>query len=394
MLQQFTLLDAGIVLILLVYFLIGLGRGFFVSLGNLLGFIAGLFAAFYLTAWVTSQVPASWYLVAGVTTVIICLIVGQWLGFMCGRLLRSISDKTPLRAFERLLGGLLNLVVSALVIVALIVTLKPFGVPFISTALGQSKVAIALENTVPRPLQQTISDFRTQLMTGVELPEITSLMYPQVDAPSQPLQNAALEEASQSVIQVLGAATQCGYTSEGSGFVIADGLVATNAHVVAGVQAPVLQDRTGRTYRGETVYYDSHNDIAFVRSLDTFTQAPLRLGADAPAGASVSFMGYPGGGPFDARPATVQGLGYSRTIDSKTGKESQSRLVYQLAAQVQQGNSGGPVLAEDGTVIAQIFAKSTESSSSGYAIPASVLKDALAEAGGYTQPVDTGRCAA
>ena len=102
-------------------------------------------------------------------------------------------------------------------------------------------------------------------------------------------------------------------------------------------------------------------------------------------------MGYPGGGPFTSRAAIVQGLGYTQTINSQTGETNPSRLVYQLAAQIQQGNSGGPVLTEDGQVMAMVFAKSTQSQT-GYAVPASQILEALAQVSATSPEVVTGQC--
>lgn len=393
MLQQFTLLDAVLAIVILLYVIAGISKGFFISLGTLAGFIAGVAAAVIVAPWAATQVPDNWYIFAIVIAVIVCLSLGQWLGFLVGRWMRSVSDRTPLKTVERLLGGLLNFVIAVLLIVVLSLTLKPLGMPAVSHALSDSKIVSTLERNVPQSWKNTINGVRNDVLTDARIPEITSLMYPQAQAPTQQLENAALEQASQSVVQILGAAEQCGYTSEGSGFVIDDALVATNAHVVAGVTEPVVQDREGNTYQGTVVYANQAQDIAFIRINEDFSLTPLPLGQEVASGTDVSFMGYPAGGPFDARPATVQGLGYSRTVDSTTGRENPSRLVYQLAAHVEQGNSGGPVLDENGVVVAQIFAKSTEGES-GYAIPASVISDALTAAQGLTQPFDTGQCTA
>ena len=105
----------------------------------------------------------------------------------------------------------------------------------------------------------------------------------------------------------------------------------------------------------------------------------------------MTFMGYPKGGPFKALPATVQGIGNTQTIDAETGRANAMRQVYQLAADVQHGNSGGPVLDENGTVVGVIFGKAT-SGQTGYAITASTLKQALAEGGNNTAAVSTGSC--
>ena len=177
-------------------------------------------------------------------------------------------------------------------------------------------------------------------------------------------------------------------TSTGSGFVADTGLVVTNAHVVAGVSSPVVQDSRGRTWPGTVVYMDSEQDLAFI-SVPKLPLKPLTIGKNASAGSLVTFMGYPKGGPFKALPATVHGN--TQTIDADTGRANAMRQVYQLAADVQHGNSGGPVLDENGNVVGVIFGKAT-TGQTGYAITATTLKQALAEGGNNTAAVSTGSC--
>lgn len=388
--MSLTVLDYVIFIVLTFYFLIGLRRGFFISLGTLGGFLLGAIAAFYLTPLVVENVGAGWYIIAALFTVMFCLLIGQWLGYIVGSVLRKVSDGTPLRGFERVSGGLLNLLVGVLVLVSVALVIKPLAIPHVSTALTQSQVMSTLLKYTPDTLKTSVNDVRNQMMSSGAIPEVSDLLFPAQEVPSENLENASLQEASKSVVQILGTAEACNYISEGSGFVAAPGYAVTNAHVVSGVTDLVVQDREGNSYSGTVVYMDSAEDIAIIYAPD-MPLAALPLGADVAAGTTVSFMGYPGGGPFTARPATVQGLGYTQTVNAETGKTADSRLVYQLAAHVEQGNSGGPVLDENGNVIGVIFAKATDGEI-GYAIPASVLSEVLSGLSSYTAAVNTGAC--
>lgn len=388
-----TILDWVILAIIGIYFLTGLRQGLFVTFGTFLGFIVGALGALYLTPWAINQVSSRWYLLVGLGTVLACLVLGQTIGMTAGSFIRRASDRTPLRGLERLAGGLLNMFLSALAIVTIVLLVRPLGIPTVTVATSESQVISWLLEHTPPTAQEKVTELKGQLVQAAGLPEISHLLYPEQEAPTRPLETDALETASQSVVQVVGSADGCNYVSEGSGFAVDGGLVVTNAHVVAGVSTPSLLGRNGQAATGRVVYFDAEQDVAIISAPD-LAVAPLSIqDAEVAAGTTVAFMGYPGGGPFTSRSATVQGLGYTQTINASTGQTNPSRLVYQLAAQVQQGNSGGPVLTEDGQVMAMIFAKSTQGQT-GYAIPSSILIEALSQVNSSSSAVATGQCAA
>ena len=279
---------------------------------------------------------------------------------------------------------MLNLAACALVLVVLTISMRTVPIPQLNTALSQSKTLTWMVASTPDALKDQIDSVRNNVLASTSIPEVSEL------APTESVESDALDAASASVVEILGAAEQCGYTSTGSGFVADTGLVVTNAHVVAGVTSPVVQDSRGRTWPGTVVYMDSEQDLAFI-SVPKLPLKPLTIGKNASAGSLVTFMGYPKGGPFKALPATVQGIGNTQTIDADTGRANAMRQVYQLAADVQHGNSGGPVLDENGNVVGVIFGKAT-TGQTGYAITATTLKQALAEGGNNTAAVSTGSC--
>jgi S1-C subfamily serine protease len=68
------------------------------------------------------------------------------------------------------------------------------------------------------------------------------------------------------------------------------------------------------------------------------------------------------------------------------------REIYALAAQVQPGNSGGPLLTADGDVAGVVFARAEADADRGYAMTTAELEPVLAGAPGWTEPVPTGSC--
>jgi S1-C subfamily serine protease len=90
-------------------------------------------------------------------------------------------------------------------------------------------------------------------------------------------------------------------------------------------------------------------------------------------------LGYPNNGPFDAQPAGV----LTRTVAEGRDiydQSSTSRVVYGLRADVRPGNSGGPLVAADGTVLGVVFSRSAVQPDLGYALASPPLLAAISSA--------------
>ena len=218
--------------------------------------------------------------------------------------------------------------------------------------------------------------------------------FPRIDGPEanvrapQPgiARDPEVAAAGRSVVKVLG--TACGVGVEGSGWVAAEGLVVTNAHVVAG------QDDTRVLLRGsepgldaQAVAFDPANDIAILR-VDGLNATPLEIERDPRSGTSAAILGFPLNGPYDVRPGR---LGQTREVVTQDayGRGPVRRRIASLRGIVRSGNSGGPMVDGDGRVVATIFAATTSGPRGGYAVPNDIVRARLGSSG---TAVDTGPC--
>ena len=194
--------------------------------------------------------------------------------------------------------------------------------------------------------------------------------------------------AGRSVVKVLG--TACGLGVQGSGWVAGNGLVVTNAHVVAGQDDTTVQPGgEGPSFDAEAVAYDPRNDLAILRVPGLDGVPRLSRNENARPGTSAAVLGFPENGPYDVRPAR---LGQTATVVSQDsyGRGPVQRRITSVRGLVRHGNSGGPVVDGSGRVVATIFAAGAGRGRTGYGVPDSVVRTALGRVRG---PVDTGPCA-
>lgn len=386
-----TVLDIILLLALFFYLLAGLRNGLAVSLGGIVGFVAGAIAAFFAIPLVSGWVPdETWRLVAVIATAVILVLVGHAAGAALGAGVRRWFNFAPLRALDRILGGALNVVVAAVVMSMLAFSIATLGMPFLSQQIAASRVLAAIDSATPDPVKTWAAQIRS-FTIDEGLPRILDSAVPEaVEVPTEGISSEALTASSASVLKITGTAFQCGQNQTGSGFVVADDRVITNAHVVAGVREPVVQVPGGGVLPGRVVHFDPARDLAVI-AVDNLDAEPIALGEQLADGTTAAFAGYPAGGPFRLQPATVQNLG-DVSVRSIYGTSPEVLEVYTLAANVQQGNSGGPLLDIDGRVAGVIFAKTTGDQPIGYALSLAEVGPIAEAASSYRSPVSAGEC--
>jgi len=157
----------------------------------------------------------------------------------------------------------------------------------------------------------------------------------------------------------------------GTGFALStNGLIATNAHVVAGADSIYVETSQGEPLKAKLIYQDTRYDLAILKIEDSGFQLPaipyqLRKSA-VPLGDEVYTLGYP-------RDEIVYGKGY---ISAETGFRGDSNS-YQISIPVNPGNSGGPLIDSKGYILGIITGKQSPSDNIAFAVKSSFLLNML-----------------
>jgi len=346
------------------------------------------------------------------------LAVGAWLGTRVGPLVLPDGEQSPyapafgllgalvvgaaLAGLFEAFGGAIRGVIRGLpgfaaldgVLGAILIACAGLGVVWIAGALAVQNGSYRVRMEVQR--SAILQRLNTALPpSGPLLNSLRRLdPFPQVDGPTADVdppsagiaRDADVRAAQDSVMQIHG--TACGLDVAGSGWVVARETVVTNAHVVAGQEdTEVLPGGRRPALDAFAVHFDARNDLAVLR-VPGLDAPALELADEPDAGESGAIMGFPLAGPFDLRAAR---LGATRRVVSSDayGQGPVQRSITSLRGLVRPGNSGGPVIDEDGRVATTVFAATTRGPRGGYGVPNAVVRRAL---GGLGPPVSTGPC--
>ena len=163
----------------------------------------------------------------------------------------------------------------------------------------------------------------------------------------------------------------------GTGFVVrADGVIVTNAHVVAGATKVSVMMRDGTVYPATVLGIDETNDIAVVRiSAKNLPDVKLGNSNNLVIGEWAIAIGNPFGFYLgNSEPSVSVGVisATQRNLVSPSEGQASYFDMIQTDAAINPGNSGGPLVNADGEVIgvnSSIFSPSGGSVGLGFAIP-------------------------
>lgn len=390
------LLDLLLSLAVAAFAVSGYRRGFLVGVLVFGGFLGGGLLGMGLAPRLLGErEPGPEQALAAVGVVLVAALLGQALLGMLGRAVRQRVTWRPVRLLDALLGAALSAAAVLVVAWVLASAVREASLPGVSRQVGESRVLTAVDLVLPEPDGGAAESFR-DLLDAQGFPEVFAGLAPERIAPVDPPDRGVgaspeVRAAGRSVVEVAGAARTCRRQVEGSGFVYAPERVLTNAHVVAGVRAPVVRVQgSGPRYEARVVVYDPARDLA-VLAVPGLRAPALSFDRGASRGDEAVVAGFPRGGPFRTVPARVREKITARGSDIYD-EERVTREVLSLHADVEPGNSGGPVLSPDGRVYGVVFAKSRDDEDTGYAL--SIDETApVADAGRRAStPVDTAGC--
>ncbi len=389
-------LDLVAILLVILAVVLGFNSGALPQVGGLLGAVGGgalLVLALPILVGPLDNVPVNVRPYVVLAGLLMAVGIGESVGSAIGRTAARSLGSGFLGAADRLAGSITG-VAQALLIVWLAGGLLAIGpVPRLTEAAQTSTAIRTLNAVLPPPTE--IATGLGNLLDDSGLPDVfvgfEPLPRPPVEMPSDATARQIAEQAGGSTVRIV--AGVCGAQASGSGVVVADGYVVTNAHVVAGARDGAVTVSTvgGDRVGARVVLFDPALDVALLLVPDLRAR-PLRFATGDPRrGTDGAALGYPGGGSLTIVPAAVTGA-YRATGRDIYGEARVDRNILELRAQIERGDSGGPFVLRDGTIGGLVFAEARTDPDVGYALSPTSVAVRIAPGLGRTGAVDTGRC--
>lgn len=366
---------------------VGLVRLVLSAFGLVVGLYLGSLAAGALVVYID---PPMWRFVTAIGISFLVAAAISSIGDMLGMLIDERAYRFKLEKIDTILGSFFEVGFTLFSVWLLASVLASSSVGNVGQQIKDSLVIRGLNSVLPAP-PDILADLERVL---------SSNGFPTVfvgNEPSQPtvstnvtLNADIVATAERSIVKIEGRG--CGGKVDGTGFVVKPGIIATNAHVVAGIDSPYAYVNT-KGYPATTIYFDSTLDFALLAVKDFPLPALPLLTSLGKHGDEVAAIGYPGGGNLTASGGTI--------IDTMTalgrniyGKGLVSREIYRVAAAIQQGNSGSPLINSEGKAIGIIFAKSVSNDTVGYALLSKLITEPVTKATINDAALSTGQCVA
>ncbi len=386
------LIDIFLVIVVVASIIHGLKLGATVQVFSFGAFWIGLGIGALIAPFVVSYLSTP--LEKAIGSIIIVFGSASILGSFGRRLgvsLWKVVRRIHLGSLDAILGAVVA--AAASLVTAWLVASMLVSVPLqtLSYQIQNSSILQTLDTILP-PAPSIFSRIQ-QLINTPGFPSVFAGIQPGFQGPvkiaGSYVVNSAVSHDAISTVKIVGIG--CGQIQEGSGFIISPHLVITNAHVVAGITTPVIHARNGN-FRSSAIYFNPNYDLAILKTSATLFGPPLKLDPHlVPRGTQIAVLGYPGGGPFTALPGGV--MTEFRAVGRDIyGRGLTNRAVYEIQANVEPGNSGGPMVTSNGTVLGIVFSKSTAQKNVGFALTSPGVLKRIKIAESHPSSPGTGAC--
>ncbi len=388
----FNWVDAVIVVLLVLAVIEGIRIGLLSQLFVIVGFFAVLFGAGWAFPYVvrfhdpvlrTAVNAVAVLLTAGYASML-CLDAAQrvhW-SFRIG----VRMDRHTLKRLETILGGLPALGAGLVLVWLLGVMIGRLPLVGLSNSVTDARIMQTLTRTLP-PVPAVFAEFDRHIDPNAQ-PYVAVVPKPQPDFDySAPAVEQAAARAAASMVRITN--FSCGGVVSGSGFAVAPHLVATNAHVIAGSKRPVVKYH-GESFEAVPVYFDPNLDLAILRvqalTAPALALAPTNIALDT----TVAVLGYPGGN-YRIEPGIIRDT-MATAGTSIYNRGAFGRGIYVVQTHVDYGNSGGPIVMQNGQVAGIMYSKSPDVADVAYALTSVHIAAGLNKAQSSHLRVGTGAC--
>jgi S1-C subfamily serine protease len=382
-------LDAVIIGIAALAALTGWRTGFLARLAGWAGVAIALVAAVPLVAPVVTQFGGDsrdTRFVAAALFLLLAAMLGH--GIAVGLAALAGHGSRTIRTADRVAGAAIG-VLGALVLVWMLVPSLAALPGWAARETRSSAIVGAIDDLAPSQ-PQAFSVWGRKVSLAPFPSALDPLAAPPDPGPppTKALPAAIDARVRQSVVLVRGIA--CDRLQSGTGWVGAPDVVVTNAHVVAGEGRTAVTTTDGVKHDATVVAFDPRRDVA-VLSVPGLDRPVLPTGSPA-VGTVGAFYGHPGGGPLKIAPARVgDRFVADGTNIYRTGRSKRDVLV--VAALLAPGDSGGPLIDQQGRVVGTAFAVDPGNVGTAYALAPGETRTVLDQAlRGTGAAVATGGC--
>lgn len=387
-------IDVLLALAVVAAFISGWRQGALSAVLSAVGVVAGLVIGLALAPFALELSDSQTVrIVLLVALVVLFVGLGNLVGVTVGGNLRGRVRSRGRRVLDSALGATFQSVAVAAVLWFISIPLAASVPGEIGDGIRSSRVFGTINAAAPEEASKLPARFAA-LLDESGLPPLVSPFSPggaQVAAPDgSVVEPEVVEKLRPSVVHVMGDAETCRRRLMGTGFVIEDGYVLTNAHVVAGTERVALDTVLG-VKPAQVVLFDPDTDIAVLRAEELGLPELRWADEELAVSDSAVVMGYPKSGPFEAAPVRIRGkLEIAGPDIYTTGRVE--REAYTIRGNIRQGNSGGPLLTPSGEVAGMIFGASLDTSETGYALTAHQVQQRVGDVRSLTRPADTQAC--
>jgi S1-C subfamily serine protease len=394
-----NLVDVFIAAGFLIFGWIGFRRGILRTILSIIGFVVGGAAGAIAAPSIQSLISNNAFgfkPTIGLTSIILGASLGMFLFGVLGSFLRVVLLPLPfMKTIDSLIGFGLAIVAVASISSTLSSAAQVIPKKTVNNLFSQSQLISQIDQYLPERFKDAAQKIQN-VITDSPLPEVFKSLVESRITPTQLETNVAIPEivtkSVASTVRIDGIAESCSAAMVGTGFIVSPERVITNAHVVAGVKEPVITLFNSQTQLGgRVIAIDRKKDIAIIFVPGLTGEKLTFIGPVTPN--EIGFVvGYPNGGNLRTMPVSVTSEFESIGTDIDGNGETRREVIV-FGGDVKPGNSGGPLLNDQGQVLGVVFAADAENKNTGYALAPSEVAKLVSETSSVMQAIETGECA-